>query len=496
MKIVPQLDTYPRLVTFCQTAWGKVALLVVFGGLLRINALSSWIEVTVAAAGFSFLPRHRHMLLSIAALYWLLVHHDWIDWEFIQRVGSAGAHARGYTLHLLAGFMLGGIFLMFALFFGYVRRHPGTFAARRPVMALLSVFGACLLTAGAIPLEGTAKAFVWTFIALLAPYLWFFAYALQDAASKTPDGPLLQFGAFHPIYMAPSQSSTPIGKGRAYLRKTEALTPEALSVVQLKAVKLLLWIAILRVVQLLLRFMVHGDMAWRPIQFLVRFTGSKIATLALPDLGTAIEQLSAGSQIPTHDAWLIAIAHFTEAILGLYIAGNLVVACCRMGGFYILRNTYRPFQAQTIAEFWNRIYYYFKELLVEFFFFPTYMRYFKKYRRLRAFVATMAAATLGNMVYHFFRDFSYVADAGLSAAVSGFQVYAFYALLLGVGIGVSQMRSQRSGWRRATNPVRRVLSSIFVLAFYCLIEIFDQEGRSHTLGSHLAFFLSLFSFHT
>jgi len=178
------------------------------------------------------------------------------------------------------------------------------------------------------------------------------------------------------------------------------------------------------------------------------------------------------------------------------IYGNQAVACCRMAGFCILRNTYRPLQSQTIAEFWNRYYYYFKELLVEIFFFPTYLRYFKKYRRLRTFVATIAAATLGNMIYHFCRDFHYVAEMGLGAALAGFQVYAFYTLVLGLGIGFSQLRASRAGSAHEASFGRRLLASAGVIAFFCLLEVFDYEPRSHTLGTHLAFFLNLFSFHT
>jgi len=161
-----------------------------------------------------------------------------------------------------------------------------------------------------------------------------------------------------------------------------------------------------------------------------------------------------------------------------------------MAGFNLLRNTYKPLYATTIAEFWNRFYFYFKELLVEFFFFPTYVRYFKKHRRLRLAAATFAAATLGNLVYHFCRDINYVFELGFWRALTGFQVYAFYAAVLGASIALSQLRG-----KRAPGPLpfhRRVISSFGVIGFYCLLEIFDYEGRSHSLGTHLAFFGNLF----
>ena len=56
----------------------------------------------------------------------------------------------------------------------------------------------------------------------------------------------------------------------------------------------------------------------------------------------------------------------------------------------------------TLVEFWNRYYYYFKELLVRFFFMPVFMQLGGKLRdwpRLRLFVAVFAAAFVGNIYY-------------------------------------------------------------------------------------------------
>ena len=42
--------------------------------------------------------------------------------------------------------------------------------------------------------------------------------------------------------------------------------------------------------------------------------------------------------------------------------------------------------------------------MVDMFFYPTYLRYFKKHPRLRMVAATMAAACAGNAIFHFLRD--------------------------------------------------------------------------------------------
>ena len=78
----------------------------------------------------------------------------------------------------------------------------------------------------------------------------------------------------------------------------------------------------------------------------------------------------------------------------------MIVGCIRLLGFNVFRNTYKPLLAESIVEFWNRYYYYFKELLVEFFFYPTYLRSSWARPGIRMFLAVFAAAFIGNMYYH------------------------------------------------------------------------------------------------
>src|SRR5207302_25851 len=258
-----------------------------------------------------------------------------------------------------------------------------------------------------------------------------------------PDPFRLQFGTFFPFWVGSGDSSTPVGKGAAYLRKVEAHTPKDLAVVQLKAVKLLMWMLVLHLALLVFRAIVFGELSPAAADF-SRAHGFHVFNFGVPKLEAAFDRAAAGQPPPLHMLWAGLVAHFFDAILTVPLMGNMIVACSRMSGFNLLRNTYKPLYATTIAEFWNRFYFYFKELLVEFFFFPTYVRYFKKHRRLRLAAATFAAATLGNLVYHFCRDIHYVFELGFWRALTGFQVYAFYAVVLGASIALSQLSGKRA----------------------------------------------------
>jgi hypothetical protein len=201
--------------------------------------------------------------------------------------------------------------------------------------------------------------------------------------------------------------------------------------------------------------------------------------------------------VPYHwyTGWESLVAAFLLDILTMSITGHFLISIFRLAGFRALRSTYRPLESRTVAEFWNRYYYYFKELLAEFFFYPTYMRYFKRWRRFRMVAATFAAAFLGNMIFHFTRDLMFVRTQGLWNALISFQVYAFYCLVLATAISISQLRHRQDhpprGW------LRDQLWPVFCVAgFYCVLHVFDTTDRSMGIGVYFRFLGHIFNMFT
>jgi len=99
------------------------------------------------------------------------------------------------------------------------------------------------------------------------------------------------------------------------------------------------------------------------------------------------------------------------------------------------------------------------------------------------FAATLAA-TCGNMLYHFFRDIGFVFTLGPWKAIAGFRVYALYTLALGCGIGISQLRSSRTGLNR--NWLSRVLAATRVIGFFWATEIARRAGADHFPGREIS----------
>ena len=177
--------------------------------------------------------------------------------------------------------------------------------------------------------------------------------------------------------------------------------------------------------------------------------------------------------------------------LRISIIGHRIVACVRMAGFNALRNTYRPLSSRTIADFWNRYYFYFKELMVDFFFYPVFLNYFKTNKKVRMAVATFAAAGFGNAFYHYIFYLSYISELGLWRSLAAYHVYIFYCAVLATAICISQLRKRGpapTGFFRG-----RVVPVFCVALFYCLLHVFDYTERVYPITEHFRFLARLFN---
>jgi len=436
-RLIPRLETYPRVVKFSQSIAGKTALLVLFGyGLyyassLHYLSIPSWKVQLCFLVAVTALPKYRRILLIVGTLVWACgIWWRWADHPQLIQAGISLALA--------------------ALIVWSATRFRDSWLARRPVLTLLSGFALAVCAASYLPRSGSLRPAAFSFLPVAGAYLWFLAYSLIDIGSKRRDPVAMQVGIYQPIW---GSSNTPFPKGAAYLRRIEAQNPWQLAVAQVKGLKLLWWSIVL---DLFLNF------AYRPFVH---------GYLNIPLYDFVFHLSVTHAPFKWYMGWASLISEFIENLLWFSIWGHRIIAVCRMAGFNALRNTYRPLASRSIAEFWNRYYYYFKELLVDCFFYPAFLRYCKKWGRWRLFAATVAAAGFGNAFYHFFRELNYIDDQGFWKALVGFQAYIFYVIVLSLGIGISQMRQRKqenAGWIRS-----RIIAPLCVSLFFCLLHVFD-----------------------
>jgi hypothetical protein len=361
------------------------------------------------------------------------------------------------------------------------------------------------MAASYAPLPPTLRAFLWAFLVIFGKFFWFTCYSLKECRAPNPAPITRQLGQYMPFW---SPSILPYPKGSGYLQRIEAKTSEEFAICQIKGLKLLIWALWLKLFAVIIEITLYGygELLQGRLQFkrelgMVQlfFDGNYLSNLftlpfsgLLPRYETALNLAANGSPLPWHTNWFILVADFLYILLFVAMTTHVIIATIRMCGFKALRNTYRPLASKTIAEFWNRYFYYFKELLVEFFFYPAFFRYFKNRPLLRTYVATMAAAFLGNFLFHFMRDIWYVVELGFFEAMFAFHSYFAYCFVLGNVIFLSQWRQGKIN-QRASGPVSRFFAPVRVLGFYCLLSIFIDDRRE-SISDNISFLLSLLPF--
>ena len=470
LRLIPKMEQSPLLVARCQRPAVRWALLAAFVALWTLFS-DQWPAMAGFLALTTAFPGHRRRIVSACGIAIALALPDWLDLGFLDRV--AAREGLSHVPRLLVCGMIAAIFLALSVLAAMAFRYPKRGLARRPILA--SVAGFCALSAAVsiAPITGWLRVAAWIAVLAIGRMLWFFCYTLADRDARNRDAVPLQTGLWHPAWMADPRSGTPIAKGAAYLRKIEARDPEELAVTQIKGLKLLIWALALRVCHLAMQRIIYG-------------------TLGIPEFGIAFSRSAAGHPFAWYWNCLSLVAAFLMSLLEMSIWGHQIVACARMAGFRALRNTYRPLESRTLAEFWNRFNFYFKELLVDLFFYPTYLRYFKKHPRVRMAAATMTAAFAGNAIFHFLRDINYVEELGWWRSIAGFQTYLFYTFILGAGISISQLRAKRKDDPSRSWLRRRFVPVLSVAGFYCVVHIFDDTNRTYGLHEHFVFVGRLF----
>ncbi len=448
-RLIPPLETYPRAVALAQTPPGKVLLLAGFTVLLS-RLSPTWLLVTPFLALAAFVPSaHRRTLVAAGTLVW----------AFVWPLQAGGG------LNAIVG--PGVVFLFGAGMYLASRQLPRSPLFARPVLVLLVLAACYLMVVGARPGLFPAGGLAWSVGHAICQYQWFIGYALLDRLAKPAEPAWKQVGTFAPFW---GSTAVPFPKGAANWRRIEARTPEALAVSQLKGFKLLLWAGLLMVGFIAFESVVHQGFGVLP-------------------MNDALLALARGAPLGTGASWAVILCNFLERLFEITIGGHVIIACCRMAGFAALRNTHRPFEARNVADFWNRYNYYFKELAVEFFYYPTFLRYFKGRPRLRRVFAVFATACFGNLYYHFVREARWIEKLGFFEALRAMDVYAVQCILLAVAISVSQARRtgpQGKGWLRA-----RALPLATVVISYCLMFAFVDEEFAFPLRVHLQFFARL-----
>lgn len=322
-------------------------------------------------------------------------------------------------------------------------------------------------------------------VAFLFPFLiWRCGYMLMSGQNGRTAGTRFahQLIVIWPVF---GGSNTPYGKGLEYLSRFEAKNEDELAQSQLAGVKLLILAGLWRMGFALMEGVVYG-----PGNAITHALGGH--TIGIPKLSSLVVQ---GAEAPLYASWGSIYCELVWQVLKRAFIGHQIIAVLRLFGFNVLRNTYKPLLAESVQEFWNRYYYYFKELLVSFFFMPVFMQLggpLRGWPRLRLFAAVFAAAALGNTYYHVLEGRAPLVLGSVFNRMNYLCSPFFYSVLLAIGIYVSMLRKQRRGARTLSGTRAARIGRIFgVWTFFSLIFIWDVRSDA-PFFTRVDFFLRLF----
>jgi hypothetical protein len=272
----------------------------------------------------------------------------------------------------------------------------------------------------------------------------------------------------------------PFGKNPAYFAKYEALDADRLVSSQLEGIRLLALAQVWRMADAALSGWLWAKPSWLPVWAVPRH----------PLVPTMETMLHLPALYSLGYRWAALYGELFHAILILAVFSHTIVGIFCLMGFQIPRNMKSPLLAGTILDFWSRYYFYFKELLMDFWFFPVFLRTSRLPVFWRTMLATVAAAFVGNLYYHVVLYWPTMAAGGSAEFLSRIEARVIYCALLAAGLCGSFARSLRRSQAKhrsaaAPSVPRRIFQGLVVSGFFALLHVWNFLGAQISVHDRL-----------
>ena len=502
-RLVPRIEQSGTLRVAVTTVPGKLVLLFITWLMLQAHGVPVPRAVALALVPITLFPRWRRPLLLVATLGFWLIGFNWLDWRLVDHSLAIAGLNLNLAIGMERAVPIAIAMLLCAAVVHLFTRSRWADKVGMPFYWLLAFYVGLVGIFSTGWLSESARAIFWAVSVPFGGMIWFLGYTLIERKKPGLPGFWGQVGHYIPFWA--HDSEIPMGKGASYLQRIEAKTPEALAISHLKGIKLIYWALLLHILHTALTGILYGrgsmgDLVllrnnadllfyWRG-ELYIRFGGIP-DWLWMPRFRAAFDACMRGACYGWLINWQALISFFFDDLLRAAIWMHVTIGTLRIAGFNALRGMRNPLAASSIADFWNRVDYYFKEMLVHLFYFPVFFRYLRRWRYLRMFASVFAAVFIGNSLLHFLMYQRVIMERGIWAALQGFHGYAIYAFILANGIFFSQWLLDRH------SPLRgylqhRILAPLRVSTFYCLILVFAYTRMDSNIVDNLRFFCSLF----
>jgi hypothetical protein len=168
------------------------------------------------------------------------------------------------------------------------------------------------------------------------------------------------------------------------------------------------------------------------------------------------------------------------------------VGSWRVLGYRVDPQYDRPWLATNFVSLWGRFAFHFREFLVRVFYYPVFLRWFRRRGALRIFVATMVATVIGNLVWGHVPPKT-ITDLRWEALATILSTWPYF-VLLGLGISLTQVwllrrPRTRKPWTLDRRLVLDLLCAYLTLQAFALIHIFIRPQPGGSLAEYVRLFL-------
>lgn len=315
--------------------------------------------------------------------------------------------------------------------------------------------------------HGVGKVLVWSAIIVGIKFSWYLAIAISDQ-NRLKDKSV----AFQSLFIQPFWSSgslAPVPGGLLDLERIEAKETNQFINCQRSGLKLLWWALTVKFFLSLIDFVFFhkssGIFSKFDFSFLSLFD---LNSSNLADFKGRTVPLLPGATGALKTSLIEFYIVFSRLISDFVVSYGKVVAILRMVGFQAFRHTYKPYRANSLADFFARWLYYYNELIKRFFIFPFFIRLrFIKIEKLRVFLSFFLGILCAGTLYHFCWFIPRMPIEGILVRITAYTNALPYFLVLALFASISLVYEKRHDPNK--EPFKHVIRILVYSVVYALI---------------------------
>ena len=402
---------------FFQTTLGKLFLAILFGLVLYVSIGKNFLIAPILIFFCSiFYSKRIYILAAVTVFGWFFFDSlfNFIRLNLKENQVNLFHAVLKYQNIVIENKMLctkiATIIVLFSLFcilyfYSFFQKKVN------PTMYLLIITSVTICTTLFFHQQSWPAVYALTLSCCLMKFIWFLGYYLTDAGS-VKKYPLEAILSIEPIWIFNFHRVHAVPRGSRELIASEQTDAVNLSKCQISGIKLALVSMIFKLTAQLLEQFIFNSQGSSVIFNYIQVSSLNLVNPNLIGL-VKYNQLD----ISLFQLWsVVLVKPFIYFLFEPIGNAGLLIAFLRLLGFKVGRNFYRPHQATTFSNFLHRVYFYYSNVLIHFFYLPIfiYLSELNFRSKLKIFMGTFLTISVGGFVMSYFRNNILLIELGAS----------------------------------------------------------------------------------